>query len=167
MSLEVNVDAYSGYKANERPRQFSLDEDIFEIAAVEDQWRSPDASFYKVRTTDRKRYVLRYHEKQDLWTLQSDFDGAQLLARTSIELVNVEPAAIRDAESQIAGCEQCRPDESDALFDSILADVLDKHGAFEFVLAESARCPNCRGELSEKALVEPQGGTEVERIVRQ
>ena len=37
MSLPIHVDAYYGYKANERPRQFVLDEDIYEIAAVLDQ----------------------------------------------------------------------------------------------------------------------------------
>ncbi len=41
MSLPIYVDAYAGYKANERPRQFTLDEDVFEIESVEDQWRSP------------------------------------------------------------------------------------------------------------------------------
>jgi hypothetical protein len=29
MSLPVHVDAYSGYKANERPSQFVLDEEIY------------------------------------------------------------------------------------------------------------------------------------------
>ena len=48
MSLPIYVDAYSGFKANERPREFDLDEDTFEIAVVEEQWRSPDAAFFKV-----------------------------------------------------------------------------------------------------------------------
>jgi hypothetical protein len=65
---------------------------------------------------------------------------------------------------RIAGCEKCRPDESDHLFDSILADVLGKHGAVEFLLTETARCPNCKAEVFEKALVEPQGGIEVEAL---
>jgi len=56
MSLEIYVDAYSGYKANERPRQFTLDEDNLEIEAVEEQWRSPEAQYFKVRTTDGKHY---------------------------------------------------------------------------------------------------------------
>jgi hypothetical protein len=30
MSLPIHVDAYSGYKANERPREFVLDEEIYE-----------------------------------------------------------------------------------------------------------------------------------------
>jgi hypothetical protein len=39
MSVPIYVDPNSGYKANERPRQFSLDEAKFEIEAVEEQWR--------------------------------------------------------------------------------------------------------------------------------
>jgi hypothetical protein len=37
MSLPIHVDAYSGFKANERPAAFTLDEEIYEIAAVLDQ----------------------------------------------------------------------------------------------------------------------------------
>jgi len=37
MSLAIYVDAYSGYKPNERPRQFVLDEVVCEIDAVLDQ----------------------------------------------------------------------------------------------------------------------------------
>jgi len=55
MSLRIYVDAHSGYKANERPRQFTLDDDTYEITAVEDQWRTPEAVFFKVRTVDEKR----------------------------------------------------------------------------------------------------------------
>src|SRR5207249_4148773 len=127
MSLEIYVDAYSGYKANERPRQFVLDEDVFQIESVEHLWRTRDAMFFKVRTTNGKHCVLRYVEGPNEWTLQNDLDGAELLARTSIELISVEPATIREAESRIAACGQCRPMESEILFDSILADVLNKH----------------------------------------
>jgi len=69
---------------------------------------------------------------------------------------------MRTAESKIAGCERCRGGEADHPFDCILADVQGKHGAFDFILSEAGRCPNCKGELFEKTLVEPQGGIEVE-----
>jgi hypothetical protein len=98
-----------------------LDEDVFQITAIEEQWRNSDATFFKVRTTDGKHYVSRYHEELDQWTLQSDFDGAELFARPSIELITVEIKAIRETESQIVGCECCRPEVSELPFDSILA----------------------------------------------
>ena len=170
MSLPIHVEAYSGYKANERPMSFSLNptigengvEDVHDIDAVEDRWYDPNAEYFKVRTPEGKRYILRYDGLGDQWTLQSGFDGAELLARPGIELVSVESATIRTAESMIAGCERCRSDESDIPFTFVIADVLEKHGAFEFMLTGTAQCPNCRAELNEKSLVEPQGGTEVE-----
>jgi hypothetical protein len=126
-SLEIFVDAYSGYRTNERPQRFTLDEEVHEIAAIEAQWRSPDTLFFKVRSTEGKQYLLRYDEQTDRWTLQNGFDGNALLARPSITLISVEPKAIRKAESKIAGCERCRP-ESQIPFDRILADVLDQRG---------------------------------------
>jgi hypothetical protein len=80
VSLPVYVDAYFGYKANERPRQFVLDEKIYEIVAVLDQWYQPYATYFKVQTVERKIYLLRYDEETDEWTLQSCFDGDELLA---------------------------------------------------------------------------------------
>ena|SRR5690348_2482432 len=71
MSLPIHVDAYSGYKANERPQQFTLDEEIYEIAAVLDQWYEPTARYFKVQTVERKTYLFRYDEETDEWTLQS------------------------------------------------------------------------------------------------
>jgi len=41
MAIPIHVNAYSGYKANERPRQFTLDEETYEIAAVLDEWYAP------------------------------------------------------------------------------------------------------------------------------
>ena len=63
MSLTVQVDAHSGYKANERPLRFTLDDDTYEIAEVEDQWYSPEALYFKVLTQEGQRFVLRYDEQ--------------------------------------------------------------------------------------------------------
>ena len=86
MSLPVHVDAYSGFKANERPLQFVLDDEIYEIAAVLDRWYQPYATYFKVQSTEGKIYLLRYDNETDEWTLQSGFDGDELLVRPSIEL---------------------------------------------------------------------------------
>src|SRR5262245_26532151 len=110
MSLPINVDAYSGYRANERPRSFSVDDTDCEIAEVEDQWRTPEALFFRVRTIEGKRYVLRYDEQSHKWALESDLDGIELFARPSIELISVSASAVRQAERQVIGCEQCYPD---------------------------------------------------------
>jgi len=79
MSLPIHVDAYSGYKASERPSQFVLDEQIYQITAVLDQWYEPAATYFKVRTVEGKTYLLLYDEETDEWVLQSGFDGDDLL----------------------------------------------------------------------------------------
>ena len=79
MSLPIHVDAYSGYKASERPSQFVLDEQIYQVTAVLDQWYEPTATYFKVRTVEGKTYLLLYDEETDEWVLQSGFDGDDLL----------------------------------------------------------------------------------------
>ena len=81
MSLPVYVDACSRYRANERPQRFNLDDDIYEIVSVEDRWYEPDAEYFKVRTTDGQTYLPRYDQQEDVWTLQSGFDGDDLFVR--------------------------------------------------------------------------------------
>jgi hypothetical protein len=161
MSLRIYVEAYSGYKANERPLRFDLDERTYEIAAVEDRWQDPNAEYFKVRTVDGKQYLLRYDEHTDEWTLQSGFDGKELLARPGIELIPVSGKTIQEAVARVAGCEHCRGEEAHIPFDWIIADVLDKEGPFEFLLTEPAKYPSCHQTITEKTLIEPQGGIEV------
>src|SRR5215831_13069652 len=155
MSIPIHVDAYSGYKANERPRQFTLDEEIYEIDAVLDQWYEPSANYFKVQSTDRKTYLLRYDEEADDWTLQGGFDGDELLARPSIELITVDAVIAKKAEQQIESCEHCHPADAEIPFDWLLAEVTGKRGPYEFILGELARCPNCRRKIFEKTLIEP------------
>jgi len=155
MALPIYVDAHSGYKANERPRQFELDDELYEIAAVEEQWRSPRGSFFKVRTTNGKTYLLAYNEYEDQWTLQSGFDGDELLQRPEIELVTIDRDTIRKAESLIESCERCHPSDAEIPFDWILAGITGKRGRYDFLLTEQARCPTCKQPVTEKTLVEP------------
>ena len=54
MTLLIYVDAYSGHKANERPEAFTLDEELYDIAEVEDRWHEPDAEYFRVRTVNGK-----------------------------------------------------------------------------------------------------------------
>jgi len=131
-----------------------LDDEIYEIAAVLDQWREPSAGYFKVRSTDGKVYLLRYDEHEDEWTLQSGFDGFELLARPSIKLITIDVDVIRRAEKQIESCEHCHPDDAEIPFDWVLHDLLGKPEMTDFILSERARCPNCKREVTEKALVE-------------
>jgi hypothetical protein len=146
-----------GYKANERPRLFDLDGEVYEIASVLDRWYEPSATYFKVRTTDSRVFILRYDEQADEWTLQSGFDGDDLLARPRIALVPVDAEKIRRVEKLIDGCEYCHEEDADIPFDWILDKITGRSGATtDYILTEPARCPICKYEITEKTLVEPK-----------
>ncbi len=65
----VQVECYSGYKADERPLRLKLGERALEIVKIEDRWYSPGASYFRVLVADGDRYLLRHEEAQDVWSL--------------------------------------------------------------------------------------------------
>lgn len=66
----LRVQCYSGFRGEERPRSFLLGERAFEVSEVEDQWYSPGATFFRVRTPDQDHYLLRHDDAQDVWSLE-------------------------------------------------------------------------------------------------
>ncbi len=60
-----------------------------------DQSYEPSATYLKVQSTEKKIYLLRYDEEADEWTLQSGFDGDELLVRSSITLITIDAEVIR------------------------------------------------------------------------
>ena len=68
---EMRVECYAGYRADQRPTRFILRGRTFEIIEVEDQWYSPDAIYFRVRTEDGDYFILRHDEAQDVWSLNA------------------------------------------------------------------------------------------------
>ena len=68
---EMRVECYAGYRADQRPTRFTLRGRPFEIMEVEDQWYSPGAIYFRVRTSEGDFFVLRHDEAQDVWTLDA------------------------------------------------------------------------------------------------
>jgi hypothetical protein len=74
MSLALKVECYSGYKADERPVRFvaqAAGAQAHEVKEVLDQWYGVGYRCFKVRAEDDGLYVLKHHEKDGLWTLES------------------------------------------------------------------------------------------------
>lgn len=74
MSLRLKVECYSGYKAEERPLRFAAqaaDARTYEVKEVLDQWYGVGYTCFKVRADDNCLYILKHHEKGDIWTLES------------------------------------------------------------------------------------------------
>ncbi len=64
---KIDVIAYSGYKANERPVSFVLEEQKREVKEIPDQWRGQDHDYFKVLADDGCVYLLRWHRTSDQW----------------------------------------------------------------------------------------------------
>jgi hypothetical protein len=71
--LEVRVECYSGYKADERPLRFILAEQCYEVAEVLDQWYGPGYVCFRLRADDGNVYILRHTSRgqEDHWTLEA------------------------------------------------------------------------------------------------
>jgi len=73
---EMRVECYAGYRGDQRPVRFFFRNHLFEVIDIEDQWYSPDALYFRVRTEDGDYFVLRHDEAQDIWSLDA-FRSAQ------------------------------------------------------------------------------------------
>ncbi len=73
---KINVESYSGYRADERPTAFTYQGRRWEVAEIVDRWYGqgleagrPQASYFKVRTTEGAIFILRY--VSDEWAILS------------------------------------------------------------------------------------------------
>lgn len=73
---QVKVECYAGYRAHERPQRLTLGERTLEVVEVEDRWYSPGETYFRVRVEGGDRYVLRYVDAQDVWSLEGYRSGA-------------------------------------------------------------------------------------------
>lgn len=74
MPMLVEVECYSGYKADERPVRFRLKAPgaaAHEVREILDQWYGPDYRCFKVLADDGHSYILRRDEGQGFWTLDA------------------------------------------------------------------------------------------------
>ena len=58
-NVRLEVDCYSGRKADERPVRFRLEGRQYLVEEVLDQWYGPQDAFYKIRADDGNLYILR------------------------------------------------------------------------------------------------------------
>ena len=65
----VVVEAFAGYKGEKTPRSFILDGTTLHVEQVVDRWYSETHSYFRVKASDRQRYVLRLDLDKDYWEL--------------------------------------------------------------------------------------------------
>jgi hypothetical protein len=66
----IKVTAYSGYKANERPLSFDIDDHRIEVRDIISMWAEPEKDFFKIIADDNRVYTLSWDRKSDLWTIE-------------------------------------------------------------------------------------------------
>ena len=76
-AFPIRVECYAGYKADEKPQRFWLQDRCYEVLEVLDRWYSPGVTWFRVRAGDGDFYVLRHTEsgQEDSWTLESFRQG--------------------------------------------------------------------------------------------
>ena len=72
-NVKLEVDCYSGRKADERPVRFRLEGRQYLVEEVLDQWYGPQDAFYKIRADDGNLYILRRESSspEGAWPLVS------------------------------------------------------------------------------------------------
>jgi hypothetical protein len=68
--MKIQVESYAGYKGEEYPLRFRMQNHLLEIEEVVDRWYGPDDVYFRVRASDGNVYVLR-NKPQSGWTLES------------------------------------------------------------------------------------------------
>ena len=69
--MKIQVECYSGHKADERPIKFSLGNTVLFVDSIQDQWYGPSDLYFRVLADDGNTYVIRHNERTDEWTLAS------------------------------------------------------------------------------------------------
>jgi len=68
----ITVHSYSGYKANEKPLSFILNNKTHTIQEILDQWYGLSETYFKVRCNKMEIYLLKYDQKIDKWFLEQE-----------------------------------------------------------------------------------------------
>ncbi|MBN1417121.1 MAG: hypothetical protein JW973_18640 [Bacteroidales bacterium] len=70
----IRVECHSGYKADEYPKCFYLNENKYEIKEIADRWYQGDANpeypvtnYFKVVTVSGERFILKHEVEKDEW----------------------------------------------------------------------------------------------------
>ena len=71
----IQVDCYSGYKANERPINFTVRGRRLMVEEIIDRWYGINHSYFKILANDQKTYFIKYDQDEDLWTLEKITDS--------------------------------------------------------------------------------------------
>lgn len=67
--MGIQVDCHAGYRGEQEPRAFHLDERRLEVVEIVDRWIEPGRRWFKCRAGDGNTYILRHDEASGEWQL--------------------------------------------------------------------------------------------------
>ncbi len=77
LPTKIEVNAYSGYKANERPLSFLYRQEKIEVEEVMDKWYGVESDYFKIRANDGKVYLIKWNRILDVWTLEKMIESVR------------------------------------------------------------------------------------------
>ena len=74
--IPIKVECHSGYRADEYPRRFFWDDEVYDIIDIMDRWYQgdlnpdfPAAHYFKVSTAVKHQYLLKHELEKNTWYL--------------------------------------------------------------------------------------------------
>ena len=67
--MKIQVDCYSGFRGEERPKRFWIRSKKIEIKQIIDQWVSPDHRHFKILGNDSSLYTIEFEPASATWEL--------------------------------------------------------------------------------------------------
>jgi hypothetical protein len=74
--INIKVECYSGFKADEYPKFFQMENNRLEIYEITDRWYQgsnnpefPVANYFKVETTCGQEFIIKHDLDSDEWYL--------------------------------------------------------------------------------------------------
>ena len=67
--ISVRVECYAGYRGEETPRCFFINDRKVAVAEVVDRWLAPDHRYFKICDTKGDLYILRHDVAEEGWEL--------------------------------------------------------------------------------------------------
>jgi len=67
---QTAVRCLAGFRADERPLSFLVDDREIKVRTILDSWREPDYLIFRVEAEDGRVYEIRHHEYDDSWQVR-------------------------------------------------------------------------------------------------
>jgi hypothetical protein len=67
--MNISVETFSGYKADEYPLRIVLQGRRLEIISIEDRWYGPGCSYFRVFADDGNTYILKQIPGNNQWQM--------------------------------------------------------------------------------------------------